>query len=69
MKEIIMNDERFIKIETTLVHQEAIIEELHQVLYQQQETIFQLQKKIKLFEDQVSADSNIRAAGEKPPHY
>lgn len=64
-----MDDERFIKIETTLVHQEAIIEELHQVLYQQQEMISQLQKKIKLFQDQLSTDNNIGVAGEKPPHY
>lgn len=64
-----MDDERFIRIETTLVHQEAIIEELHQVLYQQQEMISQLQKNIKLFQDQLSADNNIGVAGEKPPHY
>ena len=64
-----MNEERFIKIETTLVHQEAIIEELHQVLYQQQETIAILQKKLSLFQEQLSAENNIGAAGEKPPHY
>jgi uncharacterized coiled-coil protein SlyX len=64
-----MTEDRFIKIEMTLAHQEAIIEELHQVLYQQQETIAQLQKKLKLFEDQMRTENNIGAAGEKPPHY
>ena len=64
-----MNEDRIIKIEMTLAHQESIIEELHQVLYQQQETISALQSKLKHFEDQLSADHEIRPAGEKPPHY
>ena len=64
-----MNEDRIIKIEMTLAHQESIIEELHQVLYQQQETISALQSKLKHFEDQLSADQEIRPAGEKPPHY
>ncbi len=63
------NENRFINIEMKLSHQDVMLEELHQVIYQQQETIDQLQKKIKLLIEQMSADSEIRPAGEKPPHY
>ncbi len=62
-------DERLIAIETKILHQEVILEELHQVLYQQQETIDQLQKKIKLLQEQVRSDNEIGPAGERPPHY
>lgn len=64
-----MEEQRFIAIETKILHQEVTLEELHQVLYKQQETIDLLQKKLKLFEDQLRADNEIRPAGEKPPHY
>ena len=64
-----MDEQRFIAIETKISHQEVTLEELHQVLYKQQETIDQLQKKLKLFEDQLQSESEIRPAGEKPPHY
>lgn len=62
-------DERLIAIETKILHQEVILEELHQVLYQQQETIDQLQKKVKLLQEQVRADNEIGPASERPPHY
>lgn len=64
-----MSDERFIAIETKLLHQERLLEELHEVLYKQQDTIDKLQKKLKQLEDMSSADNEIRAANEKPPHY
>jgi len=64
-----MDEQRFIDIETKLLHQEVIIEDLHQVLYKQQEMIDFLQKKIKLLDEQLQNNNEIRAAGEKPPHY
>lgn len=64
-----MNEDRFIAIETKLLHQENLLEELHQVLYQQQDSIDKLQKKLKQFEDLSNADNEIRPANEKPPHY
>lgn len=64
-----MDEQRFIDIETKLLHQEVIIEDLHQVLYKQQEMIDFLQKKIKFLDEQLQNNNEIRAAGEKPPHY
>ncbi len=63
------NEERFINIETKISHQEVMLEELHQVIYQQQEQIDLLNKNLKLFVQQMTSDSEIRPAGEKPPHY
>ena len=64
-----MDDQRFIAIETKILHQEMMLDELHQVLYQQQDTINLLQKKLKKIEEMGQADQEIRPAGEKPPHY
>ena len=64
-----MDDQRFIAIETKILHQEMMLDELHQVLYQQQDTINLLQKKLKKIEEMALADQEIRPAGEKPPHY
>jgi len=64
-----MDEKRFIDIETKLLHQEVILEDLHQVLYKHQEIIDLLQKKIKNMDDQFQNSNEIRAAGEKPPHY
>ena len=64
-----MNEDRFIAIETKILHQERLLEELHQVLYEQQATIDKLEKKLKKFEEITTEDSEIRPANEKPPHY
>ncbi len=64
-----MNEERFINIETKILHQERLLEELHHVMYEQQDRINKLEKKLKQFEDMSNADSEIRPANEKPPHY
>lgn len=61
--------ERLINIEMKISHQDLIIEDLNQVVYQQQKTIDVLSKKLKLLEEQFRADPNIGPAGEKPPHY
>jgi SlyX protein len=62
-----MEEQRFIAIETKISHQEVMLEDLHEVLYKQQELIEQLQKRIKKLEDQIQ--NEIRGPGEKPPHY
>lgn len=64
-----MSEERFIAIEMKISHQDRLLEELHEVLYKQQETIEKLQKKLKQVEDLANADTEIRPANEKPPHY
>ena len=64
-----MEEQRFIAIETKILHQEVILEELHQVLYSQQEIIDNLTKKLKIAEELLRATQDIRPAGEKPPHY
>ena len=64
-----MNEERFIAIETKILHQDRIIEELHEVIYRQQNTINKLEKKLKQMEDMANADNEIRPTNEKPPHY
>ena len=61
--------DRLVNIEMKISHQDLIIEELNQVIYQQQQTIDGLSKKLKLIEEQFRADPNIGPAGEKPPHY
>lgn len=64
-----MDEQRLIAIETKLLHQDVMLEDLHQVLYKQLATIDLLEKKIKKMEEQLEASNEIRAAGEKPPHY
>ncbi len=64
-----MNEDRFINIETQISHHEVLLEELHEVLYKQQETIDLLNKKLKFLEQQLQTSDDIRPAGEKPPHY
>ena len=64
-----MSEERFISIETKLLHQERLLEELHEVIYQQQDTIDKLQKKLKQLEEMSNSENEIRPTNEKPPHY
>ncbi|MCK6598888.1 MAG: SlyX family protein [Bdellovibrionaceae bacterium] len=64
-----MEEQRFIAIETKLLHQEQLLEDLHELIYQQQKTIDLLNKKINKLDEQIQQDNQIRAAGEKPPHY
>ncbi len=67
------DEERFINIETKLAHQEFLVEELNQVIYSQQKQITDLENKIltliQRVEGALTADDEIRPAGEKPPHY
>ncbi len=63
------NELRIINIEMKMSHQDVMLEELHQVIYRQQIELDLLQKKLTLLQEQLSSDSDIRPAGEKPPHY
>lgn len=67
-----MTDERLTNLEIKISHQDHTIEELHQVIYQQQQTIDQLTKKIidltKRFDESGLGGQDIRG-NEKPPHY
>lgn len=64
-----MSEQRFIDIETKILHQERLLEELHQALYQQQAIIDKLEKKLSQIIEMAQSDLDIRAANEKPPHY
>lgn len=68
-----MTEQRFIDIETKLAHQEFLIEELNQVIYEQQKTIDKLEITIntlaKRFKEALTADEDVRGPNEKPPHY
>jgi SlyX protein len=68
-----MTETRFIDIETKIAHQELQLEELSQVLYQQQKTIDQLEKRLvqmsKKFEEALEGTDDIGPANQKPPHY
>ncbi|KYG67262.1 SlyX protein [Bdellovibrio bacteriovorus] len=67
-----MTEERLIDIETKIAHQEHLLEELSQVLYEQQKTIDHLEKRLiqlsKKIEDGPDG-GDIGPANQKPPHY
>lgn len=67
-----MTEDRLIDIETKIAHQEHILEELSQVLYEQQKTIDHLEKRLvqlsKKLED-ANDNGDIGPANQKPPHY
>lgn len=62
-------EERLINLEMKVSHQDVIIEDLHQVVYQQQLLIERLLKKIEPIEALLKSENEIRGPGEKPPHY
>lgn len=69
-----MSEQRLIDLETKIAHQEYLLEELHQVIYQQQKNIDRLDLTLssltkRLQESLRNEDSEIRAHNEKPPHY
>lgn len=68
-----MTEQRFIDIETKILQQELLLEELHQVIYQQQQKIDHLEVLLsslakRIRSEQLDAD-DIGPADEKPPHY
>lgn len=67
-----MSEQRFIDIETKIAHQEFLLEELNQVLYQQQKTIDALETTLKTLTKRLEGlgdGDSIRGPNEKPPHY
>ncbi|MFZ3229622.1 MAG: SlyX family protein [Pseudobdellovibrio sp.] len=68
-----MEEKRFIDIESKLLHQENLLEELHQVLYSQQKTIDLLQTQLSSLTNRLQEVTDrgleIRSSNEKPPHY
>lgn len=66
-----MSDERLNNLESKLAHQEVLLEELHQVLYEQQKTIDKMDKALTTLTQRlkdVLQGEDIRGH-EKPPHY
>lgn len=67
-----MSEQRFIDIETKIAHQELLIEELNQVIYQQQKTIDKLEATLINLTKRLQGlgdGDDIRGPDEKPPHY
>ena len=66
-------ESRIIDLEIRLTHQEAMLQELNDVLVQQQKTITLLHKEIELLKQRLreSTPSNIVDASQEtpPPHY
>lgn len=66
------SEQRFIDLETKIAHQEYLLEELNQVLYQQQKTIDALETTLKTLSKRLESlgdGEEIRGPNEKPPHY
>lgn len=63
-------EQRFIDLETKILFQEKIIEELNEALRLQQDQLTKLEKSFERFtaQMQASAENEIRP-NEKPPHY
>lgn len=63
-------DERLTEIEIKVSHQDLLLEQLSDVLFQQQKTIDELEKKLTKLEKKVSEEPlEMGPAGQKPPHY
>lgn len=66
-------EQRFIDLESKIAHQDLLMEELHQVIYEQQKTIDKLEEKFTLLisrlKDTATGEVEIGTANEKPPHY
>ena len=66
-------EQKFIDLESKIAHQDLLMEELHQVIYEQQKAIDKLEEKVMLlvkrFKDTAPGEVEIGAANEKPPHY
>ncbi|MNJ94635.1 hypothetical protein D3C87_123370 [compost metagenome] len=66
-------ENRIIELETKIAHQDVLLEELSQVLYQQQQQIDLMETKltglIKRIQDGNLNGTDVREGSEKPPHY
>ena len=67
-----MLEQRLTDIEIKVAHQDHVIEELHQVIYEQQKTIDKLQSTLTIISKRIQealADGTDIRGHEKPPHY
>ena len=68
-----MDEQRLIDLETKIAHQEYLLEELNQVLYEQQKTIDKMEATLasmgKRLKELLKGNEDIRGPDEKPPHY
>lgn len=68
-----MDEKRIIDLETKIAHQDLLLEELNQVIYQQQLQIDQLDKTLrqlaKRFKEALGSEGEDIRGHEKPPHY
>lgn len=63
-------EKRLIDLETKISFQDKVIEDLHEVIYQQQQQLSQIEKSLESFKNQVkSGGENEIRPNEKPPHY
>lgn len=62
-----MSEERLVRIETQLAFQEQTIKELNDVLYEQQQEIDRLTKRVEELSESIPGME--APANEKPPHY
>lgn len=66
-------EQRFIDLETKVLHQELIIEDLHKVVLEQQEKLHQLDVTlnalVKRLRETGANEPEIGPHNEKPPHY
>lgn len=65
------SEERFVKIELKLVHQEDLVEALNQRVYEQQKQIDMLEDLVRALAERVrnSSLANQAPLNERPPHY
>lgn len=65
------HEERFIDIEIKLAHQEDLVEELNQVVYQQSRRIDQLEAMVAKLAEHLrnNTPSGQQPLNEPPPHY
>ncbi len=63
------DDQRLIEIEIKVSHQDVLLEELHNVIYRQQETIDALELKVKKLLQRAGEEFGEAPVSEKPPHY
>jgi SlyX protein len=67
----VSTEDRFVDIEIKLAHQEDMVEELNQVVYQQSRRIDQLEAMVSQLGEHIrnSAQSGTNPVNEPPPHY
>jgi SlyX protein len=67
----VSTEDRFVDIEIKLAHQEDMVDELNQVVYQQTRRIDQLEALVNQLAEHIrnNAESGQNPGNEPPPHY